>query len=183
MVKITEKNRDDVLPVLSTTILVAVLAFADQQQRLHHHTQHWKAHESFLLVTSLVALGNVTGLPKKVIREQWETSGFGKAFFAPIQQLKTTQQRRQAAGILEFLGILLGASDLAVGALCGYLMLALLYARGASCHVQVRNPTWKVGFAVAIALWAAWLASLEVQILWKEQLENIWKASSFYVSD
>lgn len=184
MVKITPKNKDGVLPALSTAVLVTVLAFSEQQQRYHHHLKHLRAHECFLCVASILALSNLTGLPQRAVRHQWETSGFGDAFFPPLpfMNFHSVRGKRILAGLLEFAGILLAASDLAVSAFWGYAILALLYGRGALCNARVGNPLWKVVIVGALAMGAIWLASIEVQQIMQEKGEGeTWDTSSSFM--
>lgn len=176
MVKITDKNKGGVLPFLSTAVLVTVLAFSEQKQQFHHHLEHLRVHESFLVLASIMALTNLTGLPEKAVKEQWETSGFGDAFF-PTTRLNV-QEKRILAGTLEFAGIIMAASDLAVGALLGYILLAIMYTRGALCNARLGNSTGKVALVSAGALISAWLACIEVnQFIGAES----WQSSSSFL--
>lgn len=156
MVKITEKNKAIVIPVLSTTVLLAVLAFTEQQQHLHglkdRTLQSLQAHEAFLGLASIMALSNMFGVPEKIVKEHWETSGFGNMFF-PTKDL-TDSQKRQLAGILEMLGILMAATDIPWKASLGYGLLVCMYSRGSWCQFRL-GFVLKSGIVGVGALWAA----------------------------
>lgn len=170
MVKITDKNKDVVVPALSTAVLLAVLAFTEQQQHLHglgeRTLRSAQVHEIFLLIASIMALVNLSGLPEKFVKEHWETQGFGAVFF-PTPTL-TNVQKRQIAGFLEMLGILMAATDENWKASVGYGWLCGMYARGAYCNIKI-GQVKKALVVGSAAVWAAWFTIRELQSMYDKE--------------
>ena len=83
----------------------------------------------FLSVTALIALSNVTGLPKQQ-EKRWKE--FGPAFFAPMVMANP----QQSAGLLESLGIFLTLLDYTILRGVGYAQLMVMYGRGAMVNAQ-----------------------------------------------
>lgn len=83
----------------------------------------------FLSVTALIALSNITGLPKQQ-EQRWKQ--FGSAFFAPF----TISNPQQCAGVMEATGIVFTLLEYPIMRGFGYAQLMVLYGRGAMVNAQ-----------------------------------------------
>lgn len=95
----------------------------------------------FLSFTALIALMNVTGIPKQ---EFWKE--FGAAYFPG-----SIEEKQRLAGLLESLGILLTIMEFPTLRGFGYALLMVLYGRGAMVNARLGHYD-KMMFATAVSL-------------------------------
>jgi hypothetical protein len=101
----------------------------------------------FLSVTALIALSNVTGVPKQVF---W--NDFGTAFYFPF----AVENPQQMAGWMESTGIGLTLMGYPAMRGVGYALLMILHGRGAMVHAQLGGYS-KMTMAAVVSLAAGLL--------------------------
>ena len=149
---LTMKAINDTVVNLGTGLLVLIASSIICAP--HPDQFHWEVPNEvriiFLSITALIALTNVTGIPKQ--HDRWQS--FGKAYFYPFFQ--SQEQQQQMAGIMETVGILLTLMGFPIMRGFGYALLMVLYGRGALVHAQLGDFT-TTGLAGSVSLLAGLL--------------------------
>lgn len=115
----------------------------------------------YTFFVALLALFNLTGLPSKIVKEQWEETIFGKSFF-PTASL-TILQKRRLAGLIESTGLALSTlSTNPTLRASGYGIIFVMYGRGAM--VNSRIGLGSTLFTLLISATALFLFTAELQI-------------------
>ena len=127
---LTMKAFNDVIVNLGTGVLLLIassLIFAPHPDNFHLEVPD-EVRIIFLSITALIALSNLTGIPKQA---RW--TEFGPAFFFPF----TRKDPQQWAGLLEATGIVLTLMGYPAMRGVGYAALMILYGRGAMVHAKL----------------------------------------------
>lgn len=117
--------------VISVASLVAGLRQVETKIEVPDHLRSF-----FFFITSAIALMNLSGFPKRIMR-LWDTTAFGEKFF-PFPEL-TKAQCRVYAGGMEAMGIWLAASGTDTVQAVGFGLLMTMYARGAMIHASLHG--------------------------------------------
>jgi len=112
-----------------------------------------------LAIVSILALANLTGLPKKLVEDQWENSVFGEKFL-PIVELDN-RHKRKLAGLIEVCAIVLTLTERPLFRAGGYGVIVIMYGRGAMVNTRVRLE--KALFTLMVAVIAGVLMLVELQ--------------------